>query len=98
MIGCVLALGGIGAAQATDVNNQDLGGAHAASDAAPRDGTAVGGDVVNLGHDGGQRNTDGDTGNAGSAPAAGGGGGAVHPQSSHRSALGWQSLLPGSIQ
>jgi hypothetical protein len=93
LIGCVLALGGIGVASATGVDTQDLiSGQRATVDTMA--GHEGGGSLdVSPAHDSSVSEHD--------VPVAGNSGGAgtatVHPQGTHRS-LGWQSLLPGSIQ
>lgn len=100
LIGCVFALGGISAAGAMEVDTQDLAsGQHAAVD-------------VSASHEAGGSNNDallppachigcssdaaGDssTGSNETAPS----GVTAHPHNGHRASLGWQSLLPGSIQ
>jgi hypothetical protein len=99
MIGCVLALvGGIGIAQAADLDGQDLGTTRVSSDAVARDANA-GGDTSSGTHENGAHDTEGEAGNGILTPgAAAGGGDAPHTPSTHRAGLGWQSLLPGSIQ
>lgn len=100
LIGCTLCLAGIGNAVATNLDTQEQDSAqHTATDnASSRDGGSSG-DVFGLPRDTPSRNTGNDTsgntpGNSnehsGSAPSV--------PAPSHRSHLGWQSLLPGSIQ
>lgn len=92
-------LGGVGVAAASGVDGRDLiGEPHSSIDNSSRDGNAGGSDpstlnrdcTVNAGNDASSGSTD--------APASGGGGSSgVHP-AGQRTSLGWQSLLPGSIQ
>lgn len=102
LIGCALCLAGIGNAVATNLETQEQDSAqHATTDSASsHDGNNSSGDVFGLTRDTPSRNTGSDSagttpGNnsndrSGSAPSA--------PVPSHQSHLGWQSLLPGSIQ
>lgn len=102
LIGCTLCLAGIGSAVATNLDSQELDSAqHAATDsAASRDANNnSNGDVFGLTRDTPSRNTGSDSagstsGNSNdhpsSAPSA--------PTHSRQPHLGWQSLLPGSIQ
>lgn len=97
LIGCMLALGGIGAAAAVEVDTQDLANSqHATIDAAAShensgstsDASASPGCHIDC-----SRN-DASTG----INEVNGTGVTAHPPTSHRTSLGWQSLLPGSIQ
>lgn len=99
IIGCTLALGGLGAARAADVDdNQAMSAGRSTADAGTHDVAAAGaGDPATTSRDAGTRGNgggDSDAGNAIASPASGG----SQPPSPHRSSLGWQSLLPGSIQ
>lgn len=95
LFGCLLALSSVGTAAAMGVTTQDP--------TAPR----VTLDTV--GHDsGGSAGNDAASANRGCTPSdpamdntdasEGGGGSTPHPRASHHGSLGWQSLLPGSIQ
>ena len=101
LIGCTLCLAGIGSAVATNLDTQEQDSAqHTATDSASsHDVNSSSGDVFGLTRDTPSRNTGSESagstsGNSndrsGSAPPA--------PAPSHQSHLGWQSLLPGSIQ
>ena len=94
LIGWALAASGVGMASATSVDTQDLAvGQHAAVDTA-------------TGHEGGGSLDTAparDSSVSGSEEAAPGAsdantGNPSHPQTHRGSSLGWQSLLPGSIQ
>ena len=96
LIGCVFALSGMSAAAAVEVDTQDLASSqHATVDVATS-------------HDSAGSSTDTPLTPAcrvGCASEAGSGsnepspaGVTAHPHTSHRTSLGWQSLLPGSIQ
>jgi hypothetical protein len=101
LIGCALCIAGIGSAAAASLETQDLDGSpHATIDnASPHDGnTSSGGDSLGLNRDcPPSRNSD----NSGSTSSNGNdhsGGGSSAPVPTRRPHLGWQSLLPGSIQ
>ncbi|MGH8156964.1 MAG: hypothetical protein ACREPQ_02490 [Rhodanobacter sp.] len=101
LIGCTLCLAGIGNAVATNLDAQEQDSAqHAATDSASsHDGNNSGGDVFGLTRDTPARNTGSDS--AGSPPGNSNdrsGGAPSTPAPTHQSHLGWQSLLPGSIQ
>lgn len=93
LFGCLLALAGAGTAMGA--TTQDPTTQHAAIDSGSHDGG--GGDASSSGRDcilpanSSSDSTDTDDSGGGGAPA-------VHPRASHHSSLGWQSLLPGSIQ
>lgn len=98
LIGCALCIAGVGSAAATSMDTQDMDGTpHAASEVvSPHD--ASGGDALGLNHDCTPHGsgTDAAAGSAGSNGHSGGTSSApVHASQPH---LGWQSLLPGSIQ
>ena len=98
LIGCALCVGGIGAAWASDVDTQDLSSMQRSVDS------------TSSNHDGGG-NSSGDAlglprdASPSSGPATSSssndncpGVNPVTAPHSHRANLGWQSLLPGSIQ
>ena len=111
MIGCLIGLAGMGSAMATDMDARDITtGSHGAVDSNARDaGSTSGGDALGLNRDcpssrhGSDNETSdaSDTDSRGSGGAAGGserGGRISAPASARPAALGWQSLVPGSIQ
>jgi hypothetical protein len=100
LIGCVFALGGIGAAAAVEVDTQDLASSqHATVDVAASHEAGGSSDAPVTptcrtgcgGNDAGN-----DAGNGSNEPVPVGA--TAHPRTDHRASLGWQSLLPGSIQ
>lgn len=100
LFGCTLALAGVGSAMATDIDTQNIATSHAATEGGSHDGgnaDAVGPEAGNANHECTAACTTGDSpdgseaSGAGTAPSP-------HPHASHHSSLGWQSLLPGSIQ
>ncbi|MEI7037890.1 hypothetical protein [Fulvimonas yonginensis] len=93
LFGCLLALACAGTAAAMDATTQDPTSRHATIDSGSHDGG--GSDTGSTGRDCVLPATGGD---ASDTDAGGDGGSAPHPHASHRSSLGWQSLLPGSIQ
>jgi hypothetical protein len=100
IIGCSLCLAGIGSAAATNLDAQDLdSSSHAAVDSASsHDSNTGGGDALGLNRD---CPPSGSSEGAGSSSARGGehsGGASSTPIPARRPHLGWQSLLPGSIQ
>ncbi len=102
LIGLALCVAGIGNAAASSHTTQDLDSTtHAATDSSsPREeGSSGSGDVVGLTHNcppraARQENTSGSS--AGSSDRSGSSGSSPAPV--RQSHLGWQSLLPGSIQ
>jgi hypothetical protein len=111
MIGCLIGLAGMGSAMATDMDARDItAGSHGATDSSARDaGSTSGGDALGLSRDcpSSRHSSDNDTSDASdtdshnSGSAAGGsehGGRISAPTSARPATLGWQSLLPGSIQ
>ena len=97
LFACVLCVGGIGAASAMEADTQELGSLQRGADGAvSHDVSGNGSDALGVPHDNSTQ----------SAPASGsssencppGGGGSSATQRSRRISLGWQSLLPGSIQ
>lgn len=100
LVGCALLIAGIGNAAATSADTQDMGGtAPSTMDSASTSGcSASGGDATGLNHD---ASSAGDVGNAGGSAQGSShhsGGSSTAPLPTHRPHLGWQSLLPGSIQ
>jgi len=100
LIGCALCIAGIGGAAATSLESQNLDNSPQAmiDSASSHDGdTLGGGDATGLTGDctpaassGSSIDTSGSHDRSGSASSA--------PSSTRRPHLGWQSLLPGSIQ
>ncbi|MCX7514584.1 hypothetical protein [Frateuria sp. STR12] len=93
LFGCLLALSSVGTASAMGASTQDPIPPHATIDSGSRDG---GGDASSDGRDCTLPGPASDSSDAGIG--SGGGDSMAHPRASHRSGLGWQSLLPGSIQ
>ena len=99
ILGCALCLAFMGSAMAANLDTQDADNAtHATASRSSHDGDNSGGDAVGLNRDSGtinsseaaagtSRNGNDHSGAAASAPAP-----------TPRPHLGWQSLLPGSIQ
>lgn len=107
MIGCLIGLAGVGSAMATDMDAHDItASSHGAADNSARDaGSNSGGDALGLNRDAPApqhaSDADGsDTDSRGSGVAGGSehGGHISAPTSARPAKLGWQSLLPGSIQ
>ncbi len=99
LIGCALCLAGIGGAAATNLDAQELDSSSQAMITSPHDSSnGGGGDVTGLGHDCLPADGSGSsTGSSGNSHDRSGGASSV-PSPSRRPHLGWQSLLPGSIQ
>lgn len=107
MIGCLIGLAGVGSAMATDMDTRDAtAGSHSAVDSSARDAApSSGGDVLGLGrdnsssrHGGDNDGSDADDRGSGAAGGSEHGGRISAPTSARPATLGWQSLLPGSIQ
>jgi len=99
LFGCLLALASVGTASAMGVSTQDPTAPHATIDGGSHDGGGSGSDASSANHDCILPGPGGD--NADDSDSDGGGGGGsttARPRASHHSSLGWQSLLPGSIQ
>jgi hypothetical protein len=99
LVGCTLCMAGIGGASAASVDSLDLdNSSHAIVDnASAHDSntSSSGGDAAGLGRDCPSTSND----NSGTSSGGGhSGGSSSTPAPSHRPHLGWQSLLPGSIQ
>ena len=97
LFGCLLALASVGTASAMGVSTQDPTVPHATIDTGSHDGGGTSGDGSSANHDCIPPDPASD---GADDSGTGGGGGAMtpHPRASRRSSLGWQSLLPGSIQ
>jgi hypothetical protein len=96
LFGCLLALCSVGTAAAMGVTTQDPTTQHATLDSGSHDVGGTTGDASNTNRD---APLPGSTGDSSDASDGGNGGGSTHhPRASHHSSLGWQSLLPGSIQ
>ena len=101
LIGCTLCIAGIGGASATNLDSQDQDNAqHAASDSvSSRDINSSNGDALGLTRDAPARATGNDNSNSTSGTSNDRSSGASStPAHSRQPHLGWQSLLPGSIQ
>jgi hypothetical protein len=108
LIGCVIGLGGIASAHAATAADAVTTGAgdcaQGAADSSAHASAAGGGDIVDLSR---PSSTGGAHAAAPAAPARNDGDGAIHsgggsddaaPAHPRHASLGWQSLLPGSIQ
>ena len=105
LFGCAVFFAGIGTAAATSVDGRDLDGtARAAGDAsaAPEGGGGNSGDTLRMNREGSPRGTGNDGTTSGSRGTGSDRTGADGSTPSHapqqQPHLGWQSLLPGSIQ
>jgi hypothetical protein len=100
LIGCALCIVGIGSVAATSAETQGLGVAPQAviDSSSASSGSASGGDAMGVSHDCPPTRASGSSGRTSAGDNDHSGGGAVAPPPSHRPHLGWQSLLPGSIQ
>ncbi len=104
LIGCAVCIAGLGSVAAATLDTQDLNTrTHPAMDsAATRESNAgSGGDALGLSHDSAPSSSSSRDG--GGAPSSGGGNErsgttSPAPAPTRRPHLGWQSLLPGSIQ
>lgn len=100
-IGCALCIAGIGTAAATSLDTQPLDGLpHAAIDGTTShdSNSNGGGDVAGLNRDCAPASSSEGSGSALESSNDRSGGASSVPMPSQRSHLGWQSLLPGSIQ
>jgi hypothetical protein len=103
MIGCLIGLAGIGSAVAADMDAHDItAGSRSAVDSGSRDtASSSGGDVLGLNRDCPTSRHGNDTDSSDSDSHGGGsehGGRISAPTGARPATLGWQSLLPGSIQ
>ncbi|MDO1528417.1 hypothetical protein QMK61_06160 [Fulvimonas sp. R45] len=105
LIGCVIGLGGIASAHAATAADAVTTGAgdcaQGAADGSAHASAAGGGDIVDLS----RPSSSGSAHATAPTPPKGDGDGTIHggggddtPAHSHHANLGWQSLLPGSIQ
>lgn len=100
LIGCALCIAGTGGATATSLDTQDLDSSpHATADSATaHGGNASGGDALGLARDCPPASNSDNAGNSSGNGSDHSGGASSAPTQTHRLHLGWQSLLPGSIQ
>ena len=107
LLGLILCLAGIGSVTATSVDTQDIdSSAHASADSAgsTREGNGSGGDALGLSRDRPSHSSSsgdspgGSTDSVTGSPSDRSGDAGPAPRPVHPSHLGWQSLLPGSIQ
>ena len=98
LFACVLGASGIGAASAMDADTQELGGLQRSGvdSAVPHEVSGNGGDALGVPRDSNTQNTPASGSSSENRPV--GGSGSSGSQRSRRISLGWQSLLPGSIQ
>jgi hypothetical protein len=97
LIGCALCIASIGVAAATTGEAQDM---DSSVHSAMEDGTAHdgGSDLLGVIRDSDQRNTGVESPASTSSTSNRGGSTPTAPTRPHQPHLGWQSLLPGSIQ
>jgi hypothetical protein len=98
LLACLLTLTGVGTAAAMDVDTQDPIAPHATLDSGSHEG---GSDPsgANRGCPTADNASDNSGGSDGGSSGGGGGGDTTtRPRAGHQGSLGWQSLLPGSIQ
>ncbi|KZC39001.1 MULTISPECIES: hypothetical protein [Rhodanobacter] len=101
LIGCALCVAGLGGATASSLDaTQDLdSSSHATLDnASSHDASCSGGDVLGLNRDCPPAGNNDSTGSSSGNGNTRSGGGSSTPTPARRPHLGWQSLLPGSIQ
>lgn len=101
IIGCALCIVGIGGAAATSAVTQDPGGSAQTlidNGSASSGSAAGGGDATGLSRDCPPTSNDNIPVSASPSGNDHSSGGAVAPSPGHGPHLGWQSLLPGSIQ
>jgi hypothetical protein len=96
LFGCLLALSSVGTAAAMGVTTQDPTAPRTTLESTSHDGgSSTASDAASANHD----CTPSDPAMDSTDASEGGGGGSTpHPRASHHGSLGWQSLLPGSIQ
>ncbi|MEO7071455.1 MAG: hypothetical protein ABI300_00110 [Rhodanobacter sp.] len=97
LIGCGLCIASIGVMAAPSADTQDMDApAHTSADpGSVRDGGTTGSDVLSLGHD---TSAHGGVESTPDTPASSSASGGSTPTRARASHVGWQSLLPGSIQ
>ncbi|OOG55663.1 hypothetical protein [Rhodanobacter sp. C03] len=101
LIGCALCIVGIGSAAAANLDTQEQDSAqHTATDnSSSRDANNTGGDALGLSRDTPSHSTGSDgSGNTSSNGNDRSSGAPSTPARARQPHLGWQSLLPGSIQ
>jgi hypothetical protein len=101
LIGCALCIAGIGGVSAASVDaTQDLdSSSHAAIDgSSARDANTSGGDALGLSRDCPPASSSDSSGGTSGNGSGRSGGASSAPTPTRRPHLGWQSLLPGSIQ
>lgn len=103
LIGCALCIAGIGAAGASSLDTHSLdaqdmdSSTHASLDGASASGSN-GGDALGLSRDCPQNSGTDTSDNTSGTSTDHSGGASSAPMPNRRPHLGWQSLLPGSIQ
>jgi len=105
MVAGLIALAGMGNVMASDLDRQDQGAAgHGTMDNSAHDSGSAGGDTLLSARDGGASRRATDTDGTAETERHGGGGSdrsgqaSSSPTSARPTTIGWQSLLPGSIQ
>ena len=98
LFACVLGVGGIGAASAMDADTQELGGLQRSGvdSNVTHEVSGNGGDALGVPRESNTQNAPASGSSSENCPT--GGSGSSGTQRSRRISLGWQSLLPGSIQ
>jgi hypothetical protein len=101
LLGCVLCVGGVGAASAMDADGQDLGalqhgldGGSVGSRDSSGGNASSGGDALGISRESTSPSGPASSSSSDNCPGTNQG----SPQRSRHTNLGWQSLLPGSIQ
>ena len=99
LFGCVLCVGSVGAASAMDADGQDLGALQHSLDSSinTHDGAgnnASGGDALGISRENTTPSNSPSSSSSDNCPNAN----QATPPRNRRANLGWQSLLPGSIQ
>lgn len=99
LIGCALCIASMGVVAATtgDVQDGDSS-AHSVTDGGVAHDGASGGDMLGVMRDSEQRNTGTETPANTSSTGDRAGSTRISPARAHQPHVGWQSLLPGSIQ
>jgi len=99
LIGCVLFVGGASAASAMDADVQDMGSMQRAVDSSSANhegagGGSSGGDALGILREGANQTNPSSSPSNDNCPSAN----PANTPRNRRATLGWQSLLPGSIQ
>ena len=99
LLGCGLCIASVGVMATPQADTQDLDSSARASvdSGSARDAGGTGNDVLGLGHDTSAHGGGVDAGSDAPASTGRSGGGSA-PARARSSHVGWQSLLPGSIQ